>query len=182
MGIRPIWWRSGLPLEYTGVCPVSASSTLAARVSLSPLSPTQTFKQSFMILRSRITLPFASSYRNWWTDVQTVTNKHKRTPRTVQGRQPRLAACDLESMQKDCLPPCLPRRYPRGLLYVPWALRLVARGAYCITLGIIINYSNDSSGSVKMKVLTKYTCMEDLWYYTPKGFAVHVTRSRSLQV
>lgn len=50
------------PLEKTGVCPVSCSSTLAALVSLSPLSPTQMFKQS---LRMRTSLMGFSFFSPW---------------------------------------------------------------------------------------------------------------------
>ena len=42
------------PLENTGVCPVSCSSTLAALVSLSPLSPTPMLTHNFLILTSRM--------------------------------------------------------------------------------------------------------------------------------
>ena len=45
----------------TGCCPVSCSNTLDALVSLSPDSPTQMFRHSFMIRNSRITLFFCLS-------------------------------------------------------------------------------------------------------------------------
>ena len=37
-----------MPFEYTGSCPVSCSSTRAARVKRSPDSPTQQFKMSLL--------------------------------------------------------------------------------------------------------------------------------------
>ncbi|TNN51955.1 hypothetical protein EYF80_037862 [Liparis tanakae] len=46
--------------EKTGVCPVSCSSTLAARVSLSPLSPTQMFRQSLRMRSSLMGFSFFS--------------------------------------------------------------------------------------------------------------------------
>ncbi len=48
-----------VPLEVTGCWPVSCSSTLEARVSLSPDSPTQMLRQSLSMHRSRILLVFA---------------------------------------------------------------------------------------------------------------------------
>lgn len=54
--------NSRLPLEKTGVWPVSCSSTLAARVSLSPLSPTQMFRHS---LRMRNSLMGFSFFSPW---------------------------------------------------------------------------------------------------------------------
>ena len=47
------------PLENTGVWPVSCSSTLAARVSLSPLSPTQMLRQSLRMRSSRMGFSFS---------------------------------------------------------------------------------------------------------------------------
>lgn len=91
-------------MEYTGCCPVSASSTLAARVSLSPLSPTQMFRHSFMIRRSRMTFPLASSCVRQATHGY---NKHERMPAGTLPRELGLAARHLESMQEDCSPPCL---------------------------------------------------------------------------
>ena len=44
--------KCSVPLEYTGCCPVNCSRTLAARVSLSPLSPTQMFRTNFLICSS----------------------------------------------------------------------------------------------------------------------------------
>lgn len=58
------------PLEKTGVCPVSCSNTLAARVSLSPLSPTQMFRQS---LRMRSSLMGFSFFSLWSCSVE-ITN------------------------------------------------------------------------------------------------------------
>lgn len=52
--------KSHLPLEKTGVWPVSCSSTLAARVSLSPLSPTQMFRHSLRMRSSLIGFSFFS--------------------------------------------------------------------------------------------------------------------------
>lgn len=43
-----------IPLESTGVCPVNCSTTFAALVSLSPLSPTQILMMSFATLISRM--------------------------------------------------------------------------------------------------------------------------------
>ena len=47
-------WKSKLPFEKTGVCPVSCSNTLAALVNLSPDSPTQISTHNFLILNSLI--------------------------------------------------------------------------------------------------------------------------------
>lgn len=47
------------PLEKTGVCPVSCSRTLAARVSLSPLSPTQMLRHSLRMRSSRMGFSFS---------------------------------------------------------------------------------------------------------------------------
>ena len=46
--------------EKTGCCPVNCSNTLAARVSLSPDSPTQMFRHNLRILTSRMTFLDAS--------------------------------------------------------------------------------------------------------------------------
>jgi hypothetical protein len=63
-----------LAFEKTGVWPVKDSKTLAARVNLSPLSPTQMFKHSLRILTSLIQfldlvsatiLACISAKRNW---------------------------------------------------------------------------------------------------------------------
>jgi hypothetical protein len=43
-------------LEYTGVWPDNCSSTFAARVNLSPDSPTEMLRTSFWILMSRMGL------------------------------------------------------------------------------------------------------------------------------
>lgn len=45
-------WK--IPLEKTGLWPVSCSNTFEALVSLSPDSPTQMFRQSFTMRRSRM--------------------------------------------------------------------------------------------------------------------------------
>jgi len=49
---EPVW--SGRDILYTGVCPLSCSSTLAALVSLSPDSPTEMFMTSFWMRSSRM--------------------------------------------------------------------------------------------------------------------------------
>lgn len=83
------------PLEKTGVCPVSCSSTLAARVSLSPLSPTQMFRQS---LRMRSSLMGFSFFSPWSCGIQSrgffIVELWSRTPYTTETR-PRLEAWHL---------------------------------------------------------------------------------------
>lgn len=74
-------WTEDGPLEKTGVCPVSCSSTLAARVSLSPLSPTQMFRQS---LRMRSSLMGFSFFSPWsWRAETLQSTKQQHTWRQV---------------------------------------------------------------------------------------------------
>ncbi len=85
--IYPTWVQVfqdfDLPFEKTGVWPVSCSSTLAARVNLSPDSPTQILRHSFIIRRSLIVLfffSFGASFLGWkvkWQGLGTikVTNR-----------------------------------------------------------------------------------------------------------
>lgn len=54
--------EKSLPLEYTGFWPVSCSNTRAARVNLSPDSPTQQLITNLSTLMSRITLLFLSAW------------------------------------------------------------------------------------------------------------------------
>ncbi len=51
-----------IPLDVTGDCPVSCSSTFVARVNLSPLSPTLMLMQSFSIFNFFMGLIFSSFF------------------------------------------------------------------------------------------------------------------------
>ena len=54
------------PLEKTGCCPLSCSSTLAARVKRSPLSPTEMLSVSFSILSAFMGLPSSCERGDAW--------------------------------------------------------------------------------------------------------------------
>lgn len=67
-----------LPLEYTGFWPVSCSSTRAARVSLSPDSPTQQLITSLSTLMSRITLLLLSPACNAYAHKERERERQRR--------------------------------------------------------------------------------------------------------